>query len=362
MEEVPEFQAYYSNPRKMNRKQKAFYQFLVSEIENGRYPSVEGNISYLFAYSYPIIKSWRKKGFGHVFDALLELREAYYYEEKYANYCRYWAYDCLLGEGKFERYLELTTPEYWIPSYPNFANDRCNVFHHLGQPLPFIDFLALFGWRQKANLTPYTMQNQHRFWECLQAVGDLEEAEKGPWFEHLFNAETKLVSYERGLFGGVEMKQPPLGISFYNFNRHNYDMFVDLISQLAREAENRLRQEDNVPLVGEGWVSETALYKAIKECLPETTVIHHGRPSWLGRQHFDIWLPVWNIAVEYHGGQHFEPVEFFGGSQSFEATLERDKRKAELCAQHGVKLLIATSSDSHKSIIQQIRHHRQSSN
>mgnify|MGYP001423345527 CR=1 FL=1 len=355
MEEIPEFQAYYPRSQMMNRKQKAFYQFLVSEIEHGRYPSVDGNISYLFAYTYPVMKAWRKKGFEFVFDALMELGEAYYYEEKYASYCRYWAYDCLLGDGKFERYLELTTPQDWISASATYANDRCNIFYHLDQHLPFIDFLTLFGWKQNANLTHYSLMNPDRFWACFQAIGTLEEAENGPWLERFFNGQPILVSGRRGLFIGTPMNQPELGVPFYNFDLHNYDAFVDLISKLAREAENKLRQEDNVPLVGEGWVSETALYKAVRDSFPQTTVVHHGRPLWLGRQHLDVWLPVWNIAIEFHGSQHFEPVEFFGGAEAFEATRERDERKAELCAHNGVKLLVATANDTHQSVIQKIQ-------
>ena len=46
-------------------------------------------------------------------------------------------------------------------------------------------------------------------------------------------------------------------------------------------------------------------------------VFHHGNPKWLGLQHVDIWFPKYKIGIEYQGKQHDEPVEFFGGEESF---------------------------------------------
>jgi hypothetical protein len=60
---------------------------------------------------------------------------------------------------------------------------------------------------------------------------------------------------------------------------------------------------------------------------------------WLGRQHFDIWLPDVNVAIEYQGAQHEAPVAHFGGEEAFEATRRRDLRKADLCRENGCRLL-----------------------
>lgn len=135
---------------------------------------------------------------------------------------------------------------------------------------------------------------------------------------------------------------------------------MEAIEQLTRLAENRLRERLKIPLVGEGWVSETALFRAVESAFPETHVIHHGQPSWLGRQHLDIWIPNWNLALEYHGKQHFEPVAFFGGQVALEATMKRDKKKAALCKQHGVTLLVVTEEDTHASVLALVRTHAES--
>ena len=45
------------------------------------------------------------------------------------------------------------------------------------------------------------------------------------------------------------------------------------------------------------------------------------------------------MAIEYMGEQHYHPVECFGGNEGFEATIDRDERKAELCKKVGLNLV-----------------------
>lgn len=108
---------------------------------------------------------------------------------------------------------------------------------------------------------------------------------------------------------------------------------------IMRESENEVRESYGVPAIGEGWVAETMLFYRLRTLLSNEKVIQHGRPNWLGRQHFDIWIPSRNIAFEYHGQQHFEAVGFFGGETGLVATQQRDAKKRELCARNGVRLV-----------------------
>jgi very-short-patch-repair endonuclease len=54
---------------------------------------------------------------------------------------------------------------------------------------------------------------------------------------------------------------------------------------------------------------------------------------------FDFYLPNYNIAIEYDGKQHFEPIEYFGGIISFERTVKHDNIKNEYCKNNGILLL-----------------------
>ena len=58
------------------------------------------------------------------------------------------------------------------------------------------------------------------------------------------------------------------------------------------------------------------------------------------RQMFlDFYLPDFNVAIECQGGQHFFPVDLFGGEDFFNKTLLRDDIKNKLCAEHSIKII-----------------------
>ena len=68
-------------------------------------------------------------------------------------------------------------------------------------------------------------------------------------------------------------------------------------------------------------------------------MVQHGSPKFLGRQHLDIWIPKLNAGIEYQGEQHYKPIDFFGGKDSYEATVQRDRKKKELCERNGVTII-----------------------
>jgi hypothetical protein len=118
---------------------------------------------------------------------------------------------------------------------------------------------------------------------------------------------------------------------------NNKELYYEYINSY-REPENHIRQLLGLPNIGEGWVSETKLFYLIKEKFKKHRVLQHGKPSWLGKQHLDIYIPELNIGIEYQGKQHTSPVEFFGGNGSFEENKKRDLRKKKLCSENGCLL------------------------
>lgn len=106
-----------------------------------------------------------------------------------------------------------------------------------------------------------------------------------------------------------------------------------------KEAENEVRKEMGIPLIGEGWIAETEVFYMVKDILSEYEVIHHARPKWLEGQEFDIYIPELNLAIEYMGEQHYKPVDYFGGEEAFMKIVDYDKRKKEKSTRNGVKLL-----------------------
>jgi len=124
-----------------------------------------------------------------------------------------------------------------------------------------------------------------------------------------------------------------------NVDRAKYfgNPFIEFVEEILREAENLLRDKHGIPKIGEGWVSEMKLYDLIKAVFPE--VQHHATPAWLKPQHLDVFVPSRKLAFEYQGKQHLEAVDFFGGRESFENTVSRDRLKAQKCKAKGVILI-----------------------
>lgn len=110
-------------------------------------------------------------------------------------------------------------------------------------------------------------------------------------------------------------------------------------NQFIRKARNYYRERFNLPKIGEGWVSETKLFELVKNYFKDYKVYFHYRQSWLNGLELDIFVPDKKLAVEYMGKQHYEPIKFFGGTDSHIAAVKKDKIKKELCEKNGIELI-----------------------
>jgi hypothetical protein len=98
------------------------------------------------------------------------------------------------------------------------------------------------------------------------------------------------------------------------------------------------------------WKSEYNLYLTIKTQF-QTKVFYQYSPNWLGRQIFDIYLPEYNIAIEYQGIQHFESIEYFGGKDGLNNTKERDSKKKILSDENGCTIIYHRYDIDYKSTV-----------
>lgn len=55
--------------------------------------------------------------------------------------------------------------------------------------------------------------------------------------------------------------------------------------------------------------------------------------------HYDFYIPDQSILIEYQGGQHYNPVDYFGGEKQFKKQQEHDRMKSEYAKEHGLKLI-----------------------
>ena len=82
---------------------------------------------------------------------------------------------------------------------------------------------------------------------------------------------------------------------------------------------------------------ENNLFKRIKAVFPDAIHLYYNKDI-LGKQSLDIFIPSLNIAIEYQGEQHFIAIDHFGGTEGLIKTIERDKRKFDICNKNNIKL------------------------
>ena len=70
--------------------------------------------------------------------------------------------------------------------------------------------------------------------------------------------------------------------------------------------------------------------------------------DWLkyrNKMFLDFYLPDYNVGIECQGKQHFEPISMFGGEEFYNKTIKRDRKKYDLCAEHGINVLYFSNAD-----------------
>ncbi|MBN8457416.1 MAG: hypothetical protein J0M04_06195 [Verrucomicrobia bacterium] len=132
----------------------------------------------------------------------------------------------------------------------------------------------------------------------------------------------------RHAFGGETKRTPESPRNMAEWN--------ELLNVAAKWLQARWKRE----IGSTAWVSENQLFQLLKRQLAGMRVQQHAQPTWISPQHLDVYVPEVAIAVEYMGLQHYEPVGFFGGDEGFGILQERDRKKSEACARHGVDLFL----------------------
>lgn len=349
--DVPPFDEYWEGARALDKHQQRFYNSLEEGLRTGDYLDVQGQWAYLMLIAQKVLLWKLDSAFDEIFTLLTSLQEIYFKEEKFVEKVEPWRVESLIAQEKWEEFLEHTEVDDLRDL--RFSDLRLNVQEDLGleaEPTDILGALSLFSW------TKLSKENPNQYKSSIRSVLGSTAPNGEPWFEYLSRDTARWHYGERRiLHNPVKWKDPqadPVTIhyKFRTWNRETWgdrreggshfgDQVITVLEGLEREARNHMRESLNLPRIGEGWVSETELFYLIKNAFPQTSVVQHGKPPWLGRQHFDIWIPRWRVALEYQGKQHYEPVAFFGGEEAFSQTVERDRRKKELAASHQVTLI-----------------------
>lgn len=107
-----------------------------------------------------------------------------------------------------------------------------------------------------------------------------------------------------------------------------------------RKRENQRREKLGLPLISEGFVSQTRLLIYVKSLFPNDTIWSPDRTTLNGLE-LDIYIPSLKLAFEYNGYQHYEYPNFWHKSkEEFDAQLKRDTEKKMRCDRLGITLII----------------------
>lgn len=71
------------------------------------------------------------------------------------------------------------------------------------------------------------------------------------------------------------------------------------------------------------------------KCRPDFLLNDKGRNLEL-----DGYSEKLNLAFEYHGKQHFEPIDYYGGEKIFAEVKRRDRLKLDFCAKAGIRVIV----------------------
>lgn len=324
----------------MDREQSKFYRLLKRSLDAGTPVRVDGNVSYLFLYAYPMLAREPLDAYAR----LMQLHDWYPEESHFARYCVHWSLERLLEAGLYHRFIELTEFSGDGSPYTGYGNLRVNLKEELGNAITAIDWFTCLGFRIPEAVSDYIPL----FLSTFEALHDQHEIRFGPWLDRIKRLPGMGKTYSHTWQPDGRL---PFKIACY-YAAHS---FIPIAQEVYRESENATRDKIGLPRIGEGWVSETRLFYLVKQAFPHTPVVHHGRPAWLGRQHFDIWLPQRHIAIEYHGLQHYQPIQHFGGAPALAASKQRDDRKIKLASENGVLLIVVPHHEDLETAVERIR-------
>ena len=145
----------------------------------------------------------------------------------------------------------------------------------------------------------------------------------------------------------------------YDYSKAEYNGYQQNVTIIC-PIHGEFQQPPCVHLFGHGCPKcrMSKLEEEVDKMLRDNNIeaIHNASSNvlpWIGRQHVDFYLPKHNIAIECQGIQHYVPRSFGSKDKEllFKQTIERDKRKQELCEENNVKLIYYSHEDCAKNAI-----------
>ena len=356
---------YFREIKDASLPQKKFYKEYKKYFLNGEYIDVKGNNNYTFILFYDLLEN-------HSQDLKL-LQQHLKNLEKYYPITKGYTSSALIQElennKNFEKAWKLTYQKEYI-GFENIIEFEDKLGRELldGElivKLAGYSHLTEFGQNNikaiksitSSELLKYKAENKAKFFELFLKNNEPIESKKEretyhydpEYYKRFFLSNSEYLHYK-----AIDDNQ--LQSKYFRKIPHVVEKAIyNQLRLILKNAEDSYREEIGMPKVGEGWISETELFYKISDYFEDLKVVHHASPKWLGRQHLDIFIPKFKIGIEYQGEQHYQPIDFFGGQEAFEKTVERDKRKKQICKNNNCSLIYVEKGYDIDMVVLQIK-------
>jgi len=372
----------FSEIREANSEQLGFYRIYKNHFLNRKYIDIKGDDNYSFILFYDLLENHNSE----TKELQSHLKKLAKYYPKTNIYGESAIIEKLENSGNFENAWNIILQKEYINvqkiiEYESKLN-RELLNGELIVKLGGFSHLTEFGQKNINEIKPfankqldkYKLEKTTKFFNLFVLNGKpittkkiVKIEKKKSFFRFLKKPETETISeynsaYYKDFFLSKAEYEHYKAIDDYQAESGYINSFPHVVEKsifnqcrlILKQAEDLYRETIGMPKVGEGWISETELFYKLSDYFKNEEVVHHASPKWLGRQHLDIYLPRLNIGIEYQGAQHYEPIKFFGGQEAFEKTVERDKRKKQLCEKHKCHLIYADKGYNLTEIITEI--------
>ena len=372
---------YYPDISQASKEVQEFYYYFIDKIEAWECVEIGDNLSYLFCYIYKIFIEFLETRNISRLERKCENIISLYPESKVVEYILFRQSDAYLSIGDYHKAWDLSQKTkdrldigkillyskadvldyeswtdflkvFWLKFLTKYGKENRDwIIQVLDTTLKdfkkinglgFIEFFCQD--LQTKNITEDDLQkykiyfsNEEDF-EKYKIQDNRNTYGLKPWFSPYVR------KYQLSLFGWMPLRMRWEGLTYKTTEITVPWILIEKSLEYCakifiQDAENIYREESWIPKIGEGWVSETELFHKIKKAFLNESVVHHGSPKRLGKQHLDIYFPKRNIGIEYQWKQHLEPVAYFWWEEAFKKQQQRDKKKAKKCKDNWCSLL-----------------------
>lgn len=353
---IVEYNQMYPSLNSLSTEQKKTYDYIYSNIENLNYIDVGENNSYIMLYlNELVLKLITEHKKLNYFEDRFNFIKKHYKADFLQVYTTLWLGDTYYFFDEYEK--AISTWEQNLQADKIMTMQAENIISlklQMNIPLSAIEAITF-----KKKITRYGYKNIDK------VVIYLNNILKHDYENHLITNEyfiqnENIIEYPVVLFSGCvhgyninafyKEKNP----GKFNYSLHSLKNLIEYINSICVQAENALREDNGIPKIGEGWVSETELFYKIKEHYPQYKVLQHYHDSWLGNQHLDVYIKDINVGIEYQGAQHYQAIEIFGGEEGLKNTQKRDRQKVLKCKKNNTKLVIVNEGYNFDEVLKEI--------